>query len=241
MSLMDPGSSAVKEPSGREKFMDFLQEVKIELVGAKEEFEVRGTPGGGLVLMCVCVCVCVCLSVCLSICLSVRLSICLSVRLSVCRRVDVSMCLCVSMYHIQLHVRERDHLHHHHNHTRSIPLQELRPDEAKRLMKEMDPPGAEKAFFALGCCESHERTVGSWSASQLLLLIRYAMCGEEWVHTYTPISPVFRHPNPRQTGARRRPSAVPRASSPLAWASWCVRAFGFDAFVLSAQPSSHRT
>ena len=36
---MDPG--VVAEPSGKAKFLDFLQEVKIELVGAKEEFEVR--------------------------------------------------------------------------------------------------------------------------------------------------------------------------------------------------------
>ncbi len=46
MSLMDPGASPAKEPSGREKLMDFLQEVKIELVGAKEEFAVRLVGGG---------------------------------------------------------------------------------------------------------------------------------------------------------------------------------------------------
>lgn len=66
MSLIDPGA---KEPSGKERFLDFLQELKIEVVGAKEEFA------------------------------------------------------------------------------------ELPATEAKRLMKEMDPPGAEKAYFALGCCE----------------------------------------------------------------------------------------
>lgn len=40
-------------------------------------------------------------------------------------------------------------------------MQELKPDEAKRLMKEMDPPGAEKAYFALGCCKSSFRSRGS--------------------------------------------------------------------------------
>lgn len=50
MSLIDPGSSS-KEPSGKERFLDFLQEVKIELVGAKEEFEVRGLLLGVCVLL----------------------------------------------------------------------------------------------------------------------------------------------------------------------------------------------
>lgn len=69
MSLIDPG-----EPSGGAKAMDFLQQLKIELVGAKEEFE------------------------------------------------------------------------------------ELPPQEAKRLMKEINPVGAEKAFFALGCYWGAEAT-----------------------------------------------------------------------------------
>ena len=40
-----------------------------------------------------------------------------------------------------------------HTHTQKKRNQELTPNDAKRLMKEMDPPGAEKAYFALGCCE----------------------------------------------------------------------------------------
>lgn len=115
MSEIDPGS--LKEPSGREKFMDFLQEVKIELVGAKEEFEVRCA------------------------------WVCGGVGWGGCRwRVHFGPLLPTT----QLNQNQTKTT----NKTTITTKQEIPETEAKRLMKEMDPPGAERAYFALGCCES---------------------------------------------------------------------------------------